>query len=261
MHFPALPLAIVLASGSALAQDASPRPSFEVAAIRPSNPANGIPGKGKALPGGRIELYGMTAKDMVVFAYGVQPDMVLGAPKWAESARYDLVAKKAPDAPLDAVHPMMQSLLTDRLKLVLHRDEKFLPVYVLARGNSPLELTEHTSGDSGGCAWSSLDDGLARRDCKGLSMAEFTRQLPGLGGAGLDGRFVVDETGLRGVYDFHFDLRFPPKSKPGVSSTEPPEIPVPNIFDALRKIGLLLEERKRSVHVLVIDHIEPPAEN
>ena len=62
---------MLLFVGPMLGQQPAQPPSFEVAVIKPSNPANGIPGKGRALPGGRVELYGLTANDLVIFAYGV----------------------------------------------------------------------------------------------------------------------------------------------------------------------------------------------
>jgi uncharacterized protein (TIGR03435 family) len=83
-------------------------------------------------------------------------------------------------------------------------------------------------------------------------------------------RPVIDETGLKGEYDF--DLAY---------THEPPDLPqgnaalgrIPNdqaaidasgptLFEALEKqLGLKLEAKKAPVDILVIDHAEKPSEN
>jgi uncharacterized protein (TIGR03435 family) len=68
-------------------------PAFEVADIKPSDPSVQKAGKGRLLPGGRIELPGQTVRDPIFFAYAVQDDMIVGAPKWAGEERFDIVAK------------------------------------------------------------------------------------------------------------------------------------------------------------------------
>ena len=47
-------------------------PAFEVADIKPSDPLVQKTGKGRMLPGGRIELPGQTVRDLMSFAYSVQ---------------------------------------------------------------------------------------------------------------------------------------------------------------------------------------------
>jgi len=61
------------------------QPTFEVADIKPSEPTSTTlrAGKGRVLPGGRIELAGITLKELIIFAYGVQENMISGGPGWA----------------------------------------------------------------------------------------------------------------------------------------------------------------------------------
>jgi len=70
----------------------TPAPSFEVATIKPAAPdARGrfiSPG-----PGGGIRITNMTLKDIVEFAWSVQPFQLSGGPAWLDSVHYDIVAK------------------------------------------------------------------------------------------------------------------------------------------------------------------------
>lgn len=104
---------------------------------------------------------------------------------------------------------MAQALLADRFKLVIRRETRDAPAYVLARGKAPLQMQKGNGGRQQ-CSWSSTDDGLQRRDCHNMTMAEFARQMPGWAFAGID-LPVVDETNLDGVWDFHFEVGAPRK--------------------------------------------------
>jgi len=65
----------------------------------------------------------------------------------------------------------------------------------------------------------------------------------------LDGRKILDRTGLTGAYDL--TLKWDPTDATG-----------PSLFTAIQEqLGLKLESTKAPVEVLVIDHIERPSEN
>jgi uncharacterized protein (TIGR03435 family) len=243
-------------------QSTATPPAFEVADIKPS--ANPMPGKGRLLPGGRIEIPGMNLKEFIMFAYGVQDNMIVGTAKWAETDRFDIVAKAASDTPMPTLRLMFQNLLAERFKLAIHRENKVMPAYVLTVGKRASKLREGSGGRQE-CGWQSLEGGLRRRECRNLTMAEFAKQLPGLGGAGID-LPVVDETGLKGAYDFQFDMGFGgmgrgdgPRPGDGPAAAIPDS--GPTIFAALEQIGLKLESRKMPMPVIVVDHAELPAVN
>ena len=72
-------------------------------------------------------------------------------------------------------------------------------------------------------------------------------------------RPVLDETGLKGVYDFTVDT-----SGLGFAGREPEgDLKGPSIFTAVQNdLGLKLEARKQPVQVLVIDSVNKiPTEN
>jgi len=78
---------------------------------------------------------------------------------------------------------------------------------------------------------------------------------------------VIDETGLRGAYDFHLDVGAPTGGKgDSARDGDPPAASVPadagpTIFMALEEIGLKLESRKMPVQTIVVDRVERPDAN
>jgi len=69
------------------------------------------------------------------------------------------------------------------------------------------------------------------------------------------GRLIVDKTGLEGR--FAFQLTF--ARRPG---TTPEAEPLPSVFTAVQEqLGLKLEPSMNERQILVVDHIERPAEN
>src|SRR6185312_5823365 len=100
---------------------------FEVAAIKPTPPDfRGM--RSSVQRGGRVNFEGMTLKRLITQAWGVNAAMVMDAPKWADTDRYDVIAKApAGEGPtgatdMDAVNTMMRALLADRFKLVVHEE-------------------------------------------------------------------------------------------------------------------------------------------
>jgi uncharacterized protein (TIGR03435 family) len=79
----------------------------------------------------------------------------------------------------------------------------------------------------------------------------------------LGGRLVVDQTGIKGNYDY--ELHFATESfrkRPGADNAAAPDDNEPSIFTALEEqMGLRLESTKGPVQVYTIQHIEQPSEN
>jgi uncharacterized protein (TIGR03435 family) len=84
------------------------------------------------------------------------------------------------------------------------------------------------------------------------------------------GRTVLDQTGLKGNYDFTLKwtpeqggpgmMGGPPGAGPGPDAPPPPDPNGPSIFTAVQEqLGLKLEPTKGPVETLVIDHVEKPS--
>jgi len=247
----------------AQSQAAAPAPqSFEVASIKPSAPDGVVISRTQATAGGRFTATG-TVKYLIQYAYGVQDFQITGVPGWLASERYDIVAKAETSANADQIKLMLQSLLAERFRLMLHRETRQLPVYALVVGKNGSKLHESSTKDIGpkGPGWSMGRGQLsARMSPISVLTALLSQQL---------GRTVLDKTGLKGAYDFK--LEWTPDEGPrgmGLPADdpkgEPPSVaaPGPSIFTALQEqLGLTLKSEKGPVQVLVVDHVERPTEN
>jgi uncharacterized protein (TIGR03435 family) len=84
-----------------------------------------------------------------------------------------------------------------------------------------------------------------------MGMTELAKTLQRMAPGYLD-KPVVDQTGLAGAYDF---------SLKWVASGRVDEEGGSTVFGAVEKIGLRLESKKIPLPVVVIDHVEKPAQN
>ncbi len=72
-----------------------PPAEFEVADIKPTMPGARPPeGRFGFLPGGRVNLPGFPLRAAISLAWNLLPlEEIVGAPKWLDSARFDIIAK------------------------------------------------------------------------------------------------------------------------------------------------------------------------
>jgi uncharacterized protein (TIGR03435 family) len=230
--------------------------AFEVADIKPSAPSNSLKRKPQLLPGGRLDIPDASLKDLMGMAYGVRDAMIIGGPEWADHQHFDVLAKAPWDAAMPALREMMQALLAERFKLVTHREGRAMRAYVLTVGKREPRYREGSGGRQT-CDWKTGEAGLRRRECRNMTMLELANQLPGWAGIGID-LPVVDQTGLKGSFDFEFEVGMTTASAPGGVGENAALDSGPTIFQALDQIGLKLESRKTDLPVIVIDHAESP---
>jgi uncharacterized protein (TIGR03435 family) len=140
----------------AIAAFAQPKPTFEVATIKPSAPLD--PAKmiaamqsGGKMPIGanidsrRAEYTYLDLKSLMTYAYGVKPYQISG-PDWMSTTRFDIIAKMPEGATKDDAPKMLQALLEDRFKLEVHRTSAEHPVMalVVGKGGPKLKASEET---------------------------------------------------------------------------------------------------------------------
>src|SRR5215831_16206567 len=114
-------------------------PAFEVADVKLNN-SGGIRMAIDFQPGGRFSAQNVPLKTLVALAYHVRPEFVTGGPGWIESERVDIVAKASQTTPPDEIRRMVQSLLAERFKLVIHSEQKLMPGFALLAGNAGTKL-------------------------------------------------------------------------------------------------------------------------
>src|SRR5262245_49959287 len=135
----------------------TPRPSFEVASIKPYDRAvAGSPFVGfRVQTGGRLIATRVTLKMLMAFAYRVPDFQILEGPNWIDTDEWEVVAKaedgavpresQAPDPNVpDTVALMVQSLLDERFQVRLHRQSRNLPILRLAvaKDGPKIQLSE-----------------------------------------------------------------------------------------------------------------------
>ncbi|MGO8817156.1 MAG: TIGR03435 family protein [Terriglobia bacterium] len=272
---------------------AAPATSFEVASIKPNH--SGDMRIGIMFQPGRFTTTGATAKQLIALAYDVRDFQVTGGPSWIGSDKFDIdakepdgfsdeLAKLPPDQRRGKMGLLIQSLLADRFGLKVSHATKDLPVYalVVAKGGPKLQAAKADDTNPNGMKGPDghpLRHGnfmrLGLGELEGQSVPvtflaqELARQL---------GRNVLDQTGLKGSYDF--TLKWapdpssmammqgppgggpPPGAGPAPDSGSPPDASGPSIFTAVQEqLGLKLESTKGPVDILIIDHVQQPSEN
>src|SRR5271157_1598902 len=123
-------------------------PEFEVASVKKSAPiAPGQVNIGVHIDGAMVRCSSLPMRSYIRMAYRVNDYQVLG-PDWLATENFDIAAKLPDGATRAQLPEMIQSLLADRFKLVLHRDKKEFPVYALVVAKNGPKLKE-SSPDSG----------------------------------------------------------------------------------------------------------------
>ena len=235
--------------------------SFDAAVVK-VNKSGETRGQGSRVRGGQLTWINLTLATILSLSYSHDPaggpanpnEAPVGGPGWLESDRFDLVAKSPGDTPVETVRVMLRKLLAEQFKLAVHPEERTTEVYALVVGKQGAKLQGSSGSGASSCAPGEGIQGLFHRTCANMSMAALAEALPWLARGYID-RQVVDQTGLKGSYDFKLEWTPRPSDKSDVAAGA-------TMFDAIEKLGLKLEGSKQPVPILVIDHLERvPTEN
>ena len=257
------PTASLPANAPSVADDMALGPAFEVATIRPGDRSDGRRWFGTRVDdSGHFLASGVSLDGLVQRAYG-RVDLDREAPKWVDSEDFDINAKvddaymagwdKLSDAQrLALVRPMVRRLLVDRFKLKLRTEMRDIPVYALvqAKGGTKMKEVPPPPPPEGRPVSGIVINCPARekeRTCTGKAapVSQLIGLFAGFGNLQVD-RTVIDETGLKGNYDYSFT----------VSSEADADPPIKQIEDQL---GLHFEPRKVPRKVYVIQSAEKPS--
>jgi uncharacterized protein (TIGR03435 family) len=218
--------------------------SFEVASVKAAVPD--APRGRNSVMGDRVVFNNTTLLNVLAKAFDVKVRNQIVGPSWIFTDRYDIAAKAPDNTPKDQIPRMLQALLINRFKLVLHHETRELRAYALIIGKGRLKLVEDNSGDK-----NSMVVNNGRREARSMSiavLAQMASQTLGLA--------VLDLTGLKGYYDFPYDFSLEetggmntPPVTPGLAAANS----APSIFTIMENLGLKLESRKAPFDVIVID--------
>ena len=172
-----------------------------------------------------------------------------------EDSRYAAMQKMSPAQQSEQVDLMEQSLLADRFKLKVHFEKREMPVYALVVAKGGPKLTPAEIGESSKLFSAPTDRGN-KITAEAVTLDDFANSpLLRTGG-----RLVIDQTGLKGTYDF--TLESGPDRTVAPDTAQEGGGDAPSFFTAIQEqLGLRLVPTKAPVEVIVIDHIEKPSEN
>jgi len=255
--------------------------TFEVASIKPSG-TDDHRFMIQIQPGGGLRASGTTVKMLLTQAYDVRDFQISGGPGWISTERYDIMAKAGdaaissnPDDPRkmtdeqrrtvgEQMRERLRALLAERFQLTLHRETKEQSVYalVVAKGGPKLQQSEAKEGTG---SKGMMRMGRGEFSGQGVALQMLTQSL-----SSQLGRPVIDQTGLKGNFDFKLEWTPDPGQSggpfgggpPGADTPPPPDPNGPSIFTAVQEqLGLRLESQKGPVEMLIIDKVEKPSEN
>jgi uncharacterized protein (TIGR03435 family) len=271
-----------MAQTAAPGQDGKPRPSFDVASVKPNPTGN----RGGAIQPGRFAQSAVTVRQLVRMAYGT--NQIVGGPGWIDSELFDVEGRGSfdlggylpgRDGSPPQVYLMLQQLLQHRFKLVVHRATQERPVYALVTSRRDQQLGPKLTRSTFDC-----EAMLAATVQSGRLPAPLSQGMPRCAVGGAPGHLIADSIDLTRLADFlststdravinrtelagrfNVELQWtpdalgPPPSPPaGAATTDTP----PALVTALQEqLGLKLDAVTAPIEVLVIDSADRPTPN
>jgi uncharacterized protein (TIGR03435 family) len=272
---------------------------FDVASIRPAEPDSRIRSSfalnfenETTMPRGLMSA-SLPLAWYIQFAYKIMltPDqvqsMMAHLPKWAATDNFVIEARSDSNPTVDQMRLMMQSLLADRFKLAVHFETRTLPVLTLVTlkmGQTGPRLRPHSEGLACETKWIAPPDRSASSvapagflpSCHTIQAISGPNHSVLLGARNITlehlasylplvedlGRPVVDQTGLRGTYDFSLNWTPDPNAPLNFGGSEESNEGGSDLLAALKQqLGLKLKPVNAPISVLVIDHVEQPSPN
>jgi uncharacterized protein (TIGR03435 family) len=247
-----------------------------VASVKPNR--SGDPhGTSAVQPGGRYAAVNITVSQLISDAFGLQSGQLVGGADWTRIERVDVTATAGGEIPgavdgggSSRLQLMLQALLAERFKLVVHRELREQPIYALVLARSDGTLGPKVRASTADCAARSDQppSGLlvfnapvtcaARLGHGQLSARDATMAQLAVSLSSTVQRVVRDRTGLLGRYSLA--VSFTPERMPQAPGATTPLTIDPNgtsIFTVLQEeLGLKLESARGPVDIVVIDSIE-----
>jgi bla regulator protein blaR1 len=260
---------------------------FEITSVRPNNSPDPDKALVQFLPGGRFVSTNVPLIKVVAAAWGLalqSQRLILASGVKMPDEVYDIEAtpEKGAFPPgittedrVVKMRLMVQALLEDRFQLIVRRDSKEQPVYVLvvARGGPKLEKSKFQEPNCNeeigpklmsnpACHWldGGQDGGLHGGSVTIASVVEELQNYTD--------RPLLDKTGLTDFYNIQTEGWAPmratmPSPNPAQQSDDlsaniSGRPPLSQVFE---KLGLRMESQRAVVEMFVIDHVEKPGEN
>jgi uncharacterized protein (TIGR03435 family) len=273
---------------------------FDVVSIHPSKPGEFTPPNFDMTAGAKAVWWpagGLFDADFpvylyIAFAYKLFPTpaeayfMLQHQPKWVSEENMEIHMRASGSPTKDQARLMMQSMLADRFKLAIHFETQTGPVLALTLirpGKLGPKVRAHSEGPAcdapvpqrakgsiargpdltpPGCGlWMSVPKPhhMMLDGARDVDMTLISAYLSTEGGVNLP---IVDQTGLKGNYDFSIQWTQESDGSGAPGAGTDADAQVTTFEEALKEqLGLKLVRTTGSIVVPVIDHIERPSEN
>jgi uncharacterized protein (TIGR03435 family) len=263
-------------------------PTFEVATVKPNHHDLGkYHSESSRWNDNSYQIENFSLRALIRAAYDAHSNtQVIGGPDALLDTRWDIDAKIGDDdyskmekLPREdryrEVHLMEQALLADRFGLKFHVETRELPVFDLVVDKSGAKLLSAAPKPP---AAANLPAGAPKPAQPGTTARIGFHQADIVVTAGtlkfltailaqqpeVDGRLVLDKTGLTGKYAFslHWQPEHLYADASGAGSVSDSDGDGPSLFAALKdQLGLRLQPAKGPVQVVVVDAVSPPTPN
>ena len=212
-------------------------------------------------------------------------------PEWVTTEKFDIQARAEGNPGKAEMRLMMRSLLADRFKLAVHYETRQVPLFAIVLvkpGKTGPQLQLHPHDTS--CPTTPSPQPIKAPQqlqtvaggfpvlCNGLfPLPASERGRMRVGGRNVTigfiadtmsgmadlGRAMFDKTGINDTVDFVLEWAPERRNSPQPGAASPPDAPSgPTFQQALREqLGLKLESEKGPLEIIVVDHVEHPAEN
>ncbi|HKE86712.1 MAG TPA: TIGR03435 family protein [Vicinamibacterales bacterium] len=237
----------------------------------------------RVLPGGRVESFGHTLRNLIAWAYDINTvyQKIEGKQEILES-EFDISAKAAaPSLTPAEARAMFRTLLEERFQLRLRLQPRDIDGYLLmparedgrtgsglrpftddckARANNAaVGFDSRDYEQKARCGWASIN---ARHRGVGVSMATIADRLTFFMATP-----VSDRTGWPGLFMFDViagtdDLPYRAVMPLGRGFSAPPPVDAPQLLEEFRReLGLKLVKDRTTINDFVVERVEPLIEN
>jgi uncharacterized protein (TIGR03435 family) len=247
-------LSLLLAGMAVTLSAQTPKPAFEVASVKKQLefvvPVKGAGSGAPPAVRAAFRAANATVGSLVQFGWEIRDFQVIGGPEWVRKDLFEINARAASEVPNDQMRLMVQSLLEDRFRLVVHKEQREMQTseLVVARQDGrlgpKLEKCADPDRRSPLMPVRIPRGGLVER-MRCVPMSTIVKLA-----VGMLRRPVEDKTALTGLWNFELVYAIEIESD------------APSFQTALQdQLGLRVESTRGPVDVIVIDSVQQPTEN